>query len=197
MRPPVRTALLAIVAIVAAHLADGWAWTHIVRLDVYDHDAGRMLRVMGYLPIWLFAALACWLQTRRAREAWLLALVPTAAGALCAVLQVLIRRERPNLHDGHYVFRPFSDRPFHGSEFGMPSSHAMVAFGAAWLLCRMYPRAWPVWLVLATGCAVTRVMAQAHFLSDVTVGAIAAYFVVAIAWNWSASRMSDSHLAVH
>ncbi|MGH7593027.1 MAG: phosphatase PAP2 family protein [Gemmatimonadales bacterium] len=183
MRTPVRLVVVAIAAIVAAHLGDHWAWMHLVKPGIYDHDFGRMLRTVGYLPIWLVLALGLWLQTGDRRRALLLGLVPTAGGGLCAVLQVVIRRERPGLHQGHYFFRPFTDRLLHGAEFGLPSSHAMVAFSAAWLLCRIYPRAWPVWLALAAACALSRVAAQAHFLSDVTVGAVAAYFLVAVVWN--------------
>jgi membrane-associated phospholipid phosphatase len=184
-----RTALLAVAAIVLAHLADRWAWLHLAQPGVYDHDLGRMLRTVGYLPLWLLLAVALWLQSRNTRRAVLLAAVPTVAGALCALVQILVRRERPGLHNGAYYFRPFTDRPFHGSEFGMPSSHAIVAFSAAWLLCRFYPRAWPIWLLFAAGCAWSRVAAQAHFLSDVTVGAVAAYFVVAVVWQkWGETR---------
>jgi membrane-associated phospholipid phosphatase len=189
MRPIFRTALIAVAAIVAAHLADGWSYSHLARPGIYDHDFGRMLRTIGYLPIWLLLAVAFWLQTGHRRRALLVGLVPTAAGSLAAVMQVLIRRERPGLHNGAYYFRPFTDRPFHGSEFGMPSSHAIVAFSGAWLLCRIFPRAWPVWLLLAVGCAWSRVAAQAHFFSDVTVGAVAAYFLVALAGGkWGETR---------
>jgi len=192
MRTQARYAILAVVAIIAAHLGDGWAFGHFVKPDIYDHDFGRMLRMVGYLPVWLVIALGMWLQTRDRRTALLLALVPTAGGALCAVLQVLLRRERPGLHAGHYYFRPFRDRPFHGAEFGLPSSHAMVAFSGAWVLCRIYPRGWPVWIALALGCALSRVAAQAHFLSDVTVGAVAAYFLVAFIWSLSGKGTATS-----
>lgn len=189
MRNSLRIAAVAFAAIVLAHLGDRWAFSHLARPDIYDHDLGRMLRTVGFLPIWLVLAAALWLQSGDRRRALLLALVPTAAGALCAILQVLIRRERPGLHGGAYYFRPFSDRPFHGAEFGMPSSHAMVSFSAAWLLCRFYPKAWPVWLLLAVGCAWSRVAAQAHFLSDVTVGAVAAWMLVAVVWRrWGDER---------
>ena len=192
MRTQVRLAILATVAIVAAHIGDGWAWTHVVQPDIYDHDFGRMLRTVGYLPIWLALALGMWLQTRDRRTAALIGLVPTAGGALCALLQLLLRRERPGLHAGHYYFRPFQDRPLHGAEFGLPSSHAMVAFSGAWLLCRLYPRGWPVWIALAVGCALSRVAAQAHFLSDVTVGAVAAYFLVAVIWGFAGQATATS-----
>ena len=189
MRSPLRIAVVATLIIGGAHLADSWAFSHLVQADVYDHDFGRMWRIFGYLPLWLLAAIALWTQTRDRRAALLLALVPTAGGALCGILQVLLRRERPLLHDGHYVFRAFADRPLHGAEFGLPSSHAMVAFSGAWLLCRFYPRAWPVWIAMATGCAVTRVLAQAHFLSDVVVAGVAAWFLVAVVWSrWGETR---------
>lgn len=61
MRTAVRLALLSIVAIIAAHLGDSWAWTHIVKPGIYDHDFGRMLRMVGYLPVWLLIALGIWL----------------------------------------------------------------------------------------------------------------------------------------
>ncbi|HEY4320581.1 MAG TPA: phosphatase PAP2 family protein [Gemmatimonadales bacterium] len=178
-----RIALIAIVAIVLAHLGDGWAYHHLARPDVYNHDWGRLFRSIGFLPLWLIAALALGLTQRRWRSALLLALVPTAGGLVCEVIKILVRRERPNLHAGQYFFRPFTDRFLKTTDFGMPSSHAMVAFSAAWVLCRLYPRAWPVWIGVACGCAFTRVEAQAHFLSDVTVGAVAAWFLVEVIWR--------------
>lgn len=180
MRLAVRAAVIALVAIVLAHLLDGWAYAHLSRSGVYDHDLGRMLRTVGFLPVWWFIALGIGLQLRRKREALLLAIVPTVGALLCEVLKMLLRRERPNLHHGLYYFRPFSNQPFYTRDIGLPSSHAMVAFSAAWVLCRLYPRGWPVWIGFAVGCGVTRVMATAHFLSDVTVGAVAAYFLVEI-----------------
>lgn len=178
--------------VIIAHLGDSWAWTHVVQPDVYDHDLGRMFRTAGFLPLWLLLAVALWLVTRDRRRAFLLGLVPTGAGAVCAILQILVRRERPGLHGGAYVFRAFGDRPFHGSEFGLPSSHAMVAFSGAFLLTRMYPKGWPIWLLFALGCAWSRVAAQAHFLSDVTVAAVAAWFLVGIAWGRWGVRNSPS-----
>ena len=62
---------------------------------------------------------------------------------------------------------------------GLPSSHTLVAFAGAAALARVFPRARWVFYVLAGGCAITRVMANAHFLSDVTV---AACLGVAVGW---------------
>ncbi|HEX3926568.1 MAG TPA: phosphatase PAP2 family protein [Gemmatimonadales bacterium] len=189
MRSASRFLVVAAIAIVAALLLDSWVWTHVADPAVYDHGLGRMLRTMGFLPFWLAAAVALWLANGGRRSALLLALVPTVGGAIDEVLKLLIRRERPGLHHGAYVFRSFSDRPMSSTDFGLPSSEAVVAFSAAWILCRLYPRAWPVWLALAAGCAITRLLAQAHFLSDVTVGAVVGYAIAAVAWRqWQEVR---------
>lgn len=171
-----------------AHLLDAWGWTALRTDGVYDNDRGRLLRVVGYLPLWWLVALAIWLESRNRRHALMVALVPAAGGLLAEVLKIVLRRERPRLHDGEYFFRAFGDQPFYTRDIGLPSSHALVAFAGAWLLCRIWPRAWPVWLLLAAGCAITRVQAGAHFLSDVTVAAVAAFALVAAVWRkWGAA----------
>ncbi len=186
MRPAARVTLLAVLAIVVAHLGDPYAYQHLAKDGVYDADFGRMFRIVGYLPIWILLAVAVWLHTRDRRTALLIGGMPALGGLAAEVFKILLRRERPNLHDGAYCFRPFSERFWSTRDIGLPSSHAMVAFSGAWVLCRLYPKAWPVWIGLAVGCAITRVQAQAHFLSDVTVAAVLAYGVVA--WLWRRYR---------
>ena len=185
MRPIWRFAATATVAIVVAHLLDGWAWAELGRAGVYDNDRGRLLRVIGYYPLWVILGLAVWLQTRDRRDALLLGLMPGVAGLVAEVLKVLLRRERPGLHDGAYVFRAFSDQFWSTKQIGLPSSHALVAFGGAWMLGKLYPRARWLWFALALGCGLTRVQARAHFLSDVVVAAVAAWVVIELGWRWS------------
>lgn len=183
MRPLTRIALVSALAIVVAHLLDGWAYAHVVDPEVYGDDRGRLLRVAGYYPLWIAGAFALWLQTRDRRRALFLGLVPGFGGLAAEVLKLLLRRERPAPHDGEYVFRAFSERPFSTSGLALPSSHALVAFTGAFVLCRLWPRAWPVWIAFAAGCALTRVQAHAHFLSDVVTAAVAAWFVVEVSWR--------------
>lgn len=178
---------VAVAAIGLALVLDPWARATLVRPRIYDGDFGRLLRVMGYAPTWLFAALALWLHDRAAarggrRAAWL-ALAPIAAGAAAEVLKLVFRRERPGAIGADYVFRAFDDRLWSTSGLGMPSSHTMVAFGAAAALARLFPEGRWVWYALAAGCALSRVLAEAHWLSDVTVGAVVAIGMVAFAWN--------------
>jgi len=46
-------------------------------------------------------------------------------------------------------------------------------------------------MLLAAGCAFTRVAAQAHFLSDVTLAAAAGLFVARLIWRSLGSANTD------
>ncbi len=169
----------------AASLADRWAFAHLSLPGIYDHGWGRVLRSFGYLPFWLLVGSAVYWSTTSAavrRVARLLALAPIAAGALNEVLKLLIRRERPGPNEGLYVFRSFADRPFSTAGLGLPSGDTIVAFAACAILARAWPRARLLWYGLALSCALGRVLAGAHFLSDVTVAGILG--VVVAEWLW-------------
>ena len=85
-----------------------------------------------------------------------------------------------------YAFRAFSDHPLSSRGLGFPSSHAVVAFGAAAILSRMFPRARVVWYAAAVGCAVSRLLAHAHYLSDVVAAALIGIAVAALLWRYRA-----------
>lgn len=182
----IRFLLIAVVAIVCAHLLDGTAWRSARVLSVNDKDWGRLLRSMGYLPTWGVVALGFWLQQRdhprRAAYASALVLGPALGGILAELLKLSIRRLRPNPDVFEYTFRPFVDGPLSNRGMGMPSSHVLVAFAGAAVLSQLYPRARGLWYTLAAGCAATRVLAMGHFLSDTVVAA--ALGVMVGAWVW-------------
>lgn len=203
---PWRTVVAAILALAISHLFDPWVWQHLRYAEVIDHDSGRALRVLGYLPLWLILAGALVWQGRRGAGArapgsggpapntqpfprwWrsppmLLAWGPMASGAATETIKILIRRERPGISDGLYVFRTFDEGLFHGSAFGLPSGHTGVAFGAATILARLAPRAAVVWYLLAAGTAWTRLAQGAHFLSDVVAGAVIGYLASRMVWD--------------
>lgn len=196
-------------------LRDRWAYDTLYVPNLYDRDWARLLREMGWYPTWVVAALALWLAGRARRgvdapvaapadadavkpgvgdtakwtagwRATYLLLAPAVSGITCEVVKLVIRRERPEHNDGAYGFRPWDDHPFSTAGLAMPSSHTMVAFAAATALARLFPGARWVWYGLATGCAVTRVMARAHFVSDVTLGALLGW---SVGWGvWIAMR---------
>jgi len=186
---PSKARTLLFLAIAAAAFAiatplDPWIYHHVSMPNVYEKDWGRALRTMGYWPLWIIVAIAFWLHGRpsaiAAWRGWSLAFSVSAAGLLCEVLKMLARRERPGAHDGAYAFRPYSDHFFNTSGLGLPSSHAFLAFAASATLARLFPRTACIWYALATGCAVTRLLAGAHFLTDVVAGAVLGIVVASL-----------------
>jgi membrane-associated phospholipid phosphatase len=198
-----RPLAVAFVLVLAAAFADRWAYEHVVVADVYEEDWGRLLRVAGYWPLWLLLSAALVLQDwpkgvagvwgGALARGWLLLSSVTASGIAGELLKLLFRRERPRAHGGEYFFRAFSERPFSSSGLALPSSHAIVAFGAAAMLSRLFPRAAPVWYLLAIGCGLTRVMAQAHFMSDIVVSFLVGWLVAA--WLWRLHQRRQAALA--
>jgi membrane-associated phospholipid phosphatase len=188
----VRDVLIAIVLVALSLLADGWVAEHVRYGRVYETDWGRMLRTFGYLPFWLLAAIALALNDRESREWWrrgaLLAAAPTAAGIAGELLKITVRRMRPPDQGSAYSFRAFGDHPFSSRGIGFPSSHAVVAFGAAAILARLFPRARVVWYVAAVGCAVSRLLAHAHYLSDVVAAAFIGIAMAALLWRYGAPQ---------
>jgi membrane-associated phospholipid phosphatase len=185
-------ALLAVVFLAAMPAADLWTWRHVRMTGVYDHDWARLLRVAGFAPTWLLGAVVLMLARgdRLAREGWRVVLMPGlaliasvgSAGILGEMVKLLVRRERPGAHDGAYVFAPW-DGHWSTGAIGLPSTHAIVAFAAAFALARLAPRTGPVWLLVAVGCGLTRLLDGAHFLSDVVAAALLAWVTVAVVWR--------------
>ena len=88
------------------------------------------------------------------------------------IVKRLIGRVRPSEH-GPFAYVPWSWRPEYAS---MPSGHATTAVAAAVAISLVWPRARVVMAVYAVIIMASRVIIQAHFLSDV----IAAAFVGAL-----------------
>ncbi len=191
--PALRVLLFGILAIALSHLLDPVGWRYFHLEAVYGDDFGRMLRVFGYVPVWLALAAALVLHDEPlGRGRWwrggLLVAGVAAAGIAGELLKLLLRRERPRAHEGEYVFRAFSERPFSTGGLAWPSSHAIVAFGAAAMLSRLFPRARIVFWALAWGCGLSRVADGAHFVSDVVTAAVAAWLVVDRVWALALRR---------
>ncbi len=181
--PWIRWLLVTLAALALAHMLDPWAWQ--LRLpSVNEKDWGRLLRIQGFLPTWGVVALAWWLQMRgnkeRGRGTALLVLSPTLGGAAAEGLKLIIRRLRPDGEQFGYAFRAFSDGPLSNRGMGMPSSHVLVAFAGAFAMARLFPRTRWIFYLLAAGCAATRVLANAHYLSDTVMAACVAWLVVAL-----------------
>lgn len=219
----VRFALIAGVLVGLAHLLDPWAQLHFRDPEIYQEDFGRLLRVIGYYPLWVLLALALFLhdwprregaesgggtqhpgghggtgrsRKEAARRAGLLLLTPALGGLVAEIGKLTFRRQRPGEVIGEYLFRDFGERPFHTGGLGLPSSHTLVAFAGAAMLARLFPRAAPVWYLLAAGCGLSRVAAGAHWLSDVVLAGILGWLCAWLLWRWNFGRGEDPTLAV-
>ncbi len=204
-RSALTATLVIALGMVAASLLD-----HEALVDLSTHeivslqadDRYQLLRQFGSLYVWVpivailaihdcrVARLAGLCATARGawaamRRAGLLFLVIAAAGLAAELLKVVVRRHRPCDCVG-YEFDWFMQGP-HETGLGLASSHAAVAFAGAFALNRLYPPAGLVVIPLAAGCAFTRLMTGAHFLSDVYVGGVLGY----LAARWLITARPD------
>jgi membrane-associated phospholipid phosphatase len=78
------------------------------------------------------------------------------------------RRPRDELELGLYGFKPFGLNLRYDS---FPSGHALTIFCVAAILSGTIPWLAPLWFAIALYLALTRALLNAHFLSDVFIGA--------------------------
>lgn len=181
---------LAVLGYLLVRAADAWLWQKLkLNPSVTTRDWYLALRTGGYLPMWILFGIGMVLaDLRKARLARVrpgpvvlgrgLALIFSAkiAGLIAELAKGIFRQHRPH-GDGTHTSAWFTDVPDVG--IGTVSSHAAVAFGAAFMLAKINP-AWRVpALFYATACGFSRLFAGAHFASDVYAAAVVAY---AVAW---------------
>ncbi len=188
-------------ALLLAHAIDAVAWEQLRDPRVNEREWGRLFRSVGYVPTWLFGSVALWLQSRpapgvaasgRGWRAVALLLAPALAGGLAELMKIVVRRQRPGAESPEYLFRPYDVDLWSTKGLGLASSHTAVAFGAAAVLSRCFPATRAVWYVLATGCALTRVMAGAHYVSDTIAAAAIGWLTAEGVWRWAARRAAAS-----
>jgi len=155
-------------------------------------DWYRVLRIMGYLPLWMVIGAMMTLYDYASgasnpfrRGAQLIG-VAVLGGAASELLHAITPRQRPvnnGLGDGWYVwYWPMA--PLWGvGNLSLASSHVGVAFGAALWIGRLFRGTTPVMVALASGCALTRLLAGAHFATDVYVAAVMSWAIVD--WCWA------------
>ena len=166
-------------------------------------DWMRMFKALGYFPLWAAGAAALvmvdWPRRRLGIEhalhrGWLLLAGAAASGIAAELLKLLFRRGRPPRGaagwDGSYHVRSFLEGTFDSGGLGLPSSHVCVAFGGLWMLCWMFPRAIPVWLIFGGGVVLTRLMDGGHFLSDAWVSVCVSAAITYAIWRWEMAKQA-------
>lgn len=176
------------------------------RTDVYN-----LFRNIGFMPLWLIVA-GLVLAADSARlpklgidglcyRSGLLLFAPLLSGLSGEAIKVLIRRRRPpqdgSLHY-HWDWPPAAGQSLwemlRSGGFGLPSTHASVAFGGCLAVAMLWPRTWPIALLLACGCALTRLQPDPlnppHYFSDVTAGAALGIFCCLLLYRSPTRRMA-------
>jgi membrane-associated phospholipid phosphatase len=114
-------------------------------------------------------------RNEHARETGILTAEAMADSFLVSeALKLAIQRERPQLDGSHGLL--WQQESLSSS---FPSQHAALAWSAAAVLAREYPGTITQWSAygLASLISISRITAEAHFPSDVVVGAIAGYLI--------------------
>lgn len=191
-------------AIILASVLDHqlWKWLKVAddaaRAAIERRDWYQALRQLGYWPVWIVfgAALALTDHARRSphwpRRGTLVALSSGLGGLVAELLKLAIRRQRPG-ELGVYAFdwpRAATTPPL-----GTVSSHAGVAFGAAFMLARLFPATRCVLIPAACGTGLTRLLSGAHFTSDVVAGAAFAYALAELLyWKFALRSLHRTEL---
>jgi membrane-associated phospholipid phosphatase len=105
-------------------------------------------------------------------------------GLLVSVGKRWIGRARPS-EAGAFSYHPFSWVPDYAS---FPSGHSAAAFSALVAIGALFPRARTALWIYAVAIAVSRVVIDAHYPSDVIVGAMVGAFGAILVREWFAAR---------
>jgi membrane-associated phospholipid phosphatase len=105
-------------------------------------------------------------------------------GLFVTVVKRLIGRVRPS-ELGPFAYVPWSWKPAFAS---MPSGHATTAVAAAIAIGALCPKARVALWIYAALILASRVVIQAHFVSDVVAGAFVGGFGAILVRNWFAAR---------
>ncbi len=143
-----------------------WTWA-AVALIVFAHDWGRVRRAPDLsmerrLPNYRWGAMT---------RGLCIFLAPVVAGLFAEGAKRLLGRLRPIETDGFYSYAGAFDALLDPPN-GMASSHTAVAFGGIIVLISFFPRSAWILLPAAIGCAYTRIVSGAHFMTDVYLGAL-------------------------
>ncbi len=108
-------------------------------------------------------------------------------------LRIAVGRARPYTGEGHLSFDSFNPSNDHAS---FVSGHAWSAFGISNVVARQIDQTWAsVGLYsLATITALSRMYADAHWLTDVVLGSIGGYALSEILWDWHEEAEAPAEL---
>jgi membrane-associated phospholipid phosphatase len=139
-------------------------------------DLGKRVSVFGkaewYWVPGLFFTAVFWFMRRNLKffhAAMFFCLSLAMGGILSTVVKFILGRYRPRMliHDGLYGFTWLGTKM---AETSMPSGHCVTVAAAATALWLTYPPLRPVYALWVAAMMSVRLLAEAHYLSDVVAG---------------------------
>ena len=97
-------------------------------------------------------------------------------------LRIIVGRARPFMNQGHFSFNPFT---FSNDYASFVSGHSYSAFGISNVVARQIDQTWAsvTLYTLATITALSRMYADAHWLTDVLLGSVLGYVISTAIWR--------------
>ena len=191
----------AAIAFVFVFPADAWL-SHFLEPLPIGGDVKRTLQTIqqfGDLPTLILIGLVIFLlDPRRRRLLYFMAGNALAVAVACWVLKICLGRPRPVLQNPWMLILPWETYPLPAKDhpdgsiavhawnlahpgiaslWSTPSSHTAAAVALAMFLYRLYPALKPLLIAVVVIVAVARVLLQAHYLSDVVLGAWVGYSI--------------------
>jgi lipid A 4'-phosphatase len=146
----------------------------IFRVVTRFGEGALYLVPLGLLVLWGLCA-------RRTRLAWRSGFVFAAIalpGLLGDIAKPVFGRARPRLLIPDHIFG-FTWSGAHADHWSFPSGHAITIVALATALYAIYPPLWPAYAAVALLVMASRIIIDAHYVSDVIAGA---YMGFAAAW---------------
>jgi len=218
-RTLISSTLVAAVTLLAAMIALPWDLeiSQWVRLKHIPGDLRRFIHLMEIfahtLGCVMIMSTLLWIDHKNRRKLWEASLFVLACGLLANLAKYLIPRRRPATYDMEPWSwlnsswdawgTPLTESWFNESIRSFPSGHTATAVAMAIGLSYVYPRGKPLFLFMASIAALQRLIAGAHYLSDILVS-IPLTLLVALAWailperdnktaNLQKSKTADEH----
>jgi len=95
---------------------------------------------------------------------------PFVAILIVEILKIVVGRSRPFHAEAHMGWFESLFQGFAYRHQSFPSGHAAGAFALAFVLSQRFPRVKWIWIALAVGICIDRLVEDKHYLSDVYVG---------------------------
>ena len=110
-------------------------------------------------------------------------------------LRIVVGRARPYMNEGHFSFNPLTLSNDYAS---FVSGHSYSAFGISNVVARQVDQTWAsvTLYTLATITALSRMYADAHWLTDVLLGSVLGYVISTAIWRNDQNDNQDQEPAM-